>query len=372
MPRHQSRPVIVNEDYCRIGQPPLADKTALPLNRSYRYLNNFHQSGNLFTYSTGIDDTYGDDIGSTENGSFIVIFGGWNKADSGNRSLEGRLIPWFYEPTASVQDVLVTWQQRAGSLQTLYTSQNSMQSGDKVSRRGFLLKSKWTTSGAELFEYTPAAAGLWDYGTLVTKGIHTASLGIWAAPDVWLSSAQAIVDNERLMTGEVIRGINSTSGKESIGDLLERVGKDSVAADALLHNATRCVWQWGHPAGVYTDVNSYQQMGDTGVFYKLYVPDLYHTSTIALYPTVYLTTSGASGGDPAYFRLTAEDLGGGADTWTLTLTSDTSDLYDYTDASSDTLLCRAGSPTEFKIELMAPSSGYIVMHTLAIWARLWT
>lgn len=372
MPKHYTKPVIVEEDYCRIAQPALSNKTGVPLVRSYRYLNNWIQTGQLFSFSNGIDSTYGDDVGSTENGLFHIILPTSYKAESTNRLLEGRLIPWFYEPTSGVQDVEVLWQQSGGTSQTLYNSENKKVEGTPVDRRGWLLKTKWTSSGTEEFGYDPSSGGgNWTYGILTTKGIHTAALGVWSAPDNWLSNKQAVVLYERMAKGEIIRGYTTEDGRESVGELMSRVGANLDTEDGLLQNATRCVWQWGFPTGVYTTSNSYQQVGASGVEYKLYVPDLWSSSTIEVYPTAILQVDGSSGGDPAYFRLTAEDLGGGADTWTLTLTSDGKSLYDYTDASNDKLLVRAGSTTSFKIELMAPSSGHIIMWTLAIWAKLW-
>jgi hypothetical protein len=370
------RPITVQEDYCRLGEPPLSDKTAVPLLQSYRYQQHWAQTGQLYTAQNGIDDTYGDDIGTTENGNYIVILPGTTKADTTNvnRQLAGALIPWFCEPTIAAGDftqlVTVTWQQSGGTTQTLYESAETIESGNPLNTKGFVLQTRKGTNTS--FEYDPSGfGGTWSWGRIVTKGIHTAALGVWAAPDLWPTADQLRIEDERMLPGEAIRGHTSQpNDKGSLGTLIDRTGPDAPAFDAMFQNATRSVWQWGHALGVYTTTNSYQTMGGTGTEYKLYVPNLYPTSTIELYPTVYITTDGASGGDPAYFRITAEDLGGGADTWTLTLTSDTAALYDYTDASNDTLLCRVGSPTKFKIELMAPSSGSILMHTLAIWAKL--
>jgi hypothetical protein len=375
MPQHKNRPVVVEEDFCRIGEPPLSDKTAMPLVESYRYQNNWIQGGQLFSYQNGIDDTYGDDIGTTENGSFYIILPGSEKQDTANpkRQLEGALVPWFCEPTvaagAFTQYVEVTWQQDGGTAQTLYQSTETIESGDPVNKSGFLLKSRRGTNQA--FEYTPHVSGLWDFGTLTTKGIHTAAIGVWLAPDRWLTEAQAVVQKARMSPGEVIRGQGSGTTKNSLGDLVSRKGLDDDDYDGIYQNATQCVWQCGHSHGWGTESNSYVTLGGSGTEYKLMVPDLYPDSTIGVYPTAYITRLNASGGDPAYLKLTAEDLGGGADTWTLTLTDDGTELFTYADASNDTLLCRVGSPTKFKVELLAPSTGYIVLHTLALWARLW-
>lgn len=375
--RIRTKPLMLQGDYCRIGEPPLSDKIGQPISDMYKYMNCWTQNGQIFTYQTGIDDIYGDSTGTSENGSFWVILPASNKNDTDNadRHLEGVLIPWFCEPTvvggAFTQLVTVTWQQAGGSVQTLYESSETMESGNPVDRKGFQLKSRTGTN--KEFAYTPNAGGDWMLGQLVTKGIHTAALGIWSAPDRWLTDKQALVKQERVSVPDVIRGINSTTDKESLGHFIEHTGADSTTQDGMLQNATRCVWQYGHAAGIGTETNSYQTVGTSGVEYKLYVPDLYPTSTLELYPTAYITTSGATALDKAYLKLTAEDLGGGADTWILEIQNDGSTLYDPFDAtpSDDLLLCAVGAPTKFSIELMAPSSGYIVLHTLAIWAQLW-
>jgi hypothetical protein len=374
--KHHPKPVVLNPNYCRIGEPPLSGQTALPIANSYRYLNNWSQIGQLYSAQQGIDATYGDDVATTENGSYYVILPGSNKADTNNqiRELEGCLVPWFCEPTIGTppagytQLVTVTWQQSGGSVQTLYESAETIDSGNTVNQKGFILKSSRTGGG---FQYDPQNDGSWTYGILTTKGIHTATLGIWAAPNRSLSESQAVVTDANLALGEVIRGSTGTAGRGSVGDFIRRVGADLDSDDGLFQNACPCVWQWGHSHGTHTSTNSYQMVGGTGNEFQLRVPKLTPDSTIGLYPTAFITTSGASGGDPAYLKLTAEDLGGGADTWILEITTDTATLYDYTDASNDTLLCAVDSPTKFTVEIMAPSSGYIILHTLAIWARLW-
>jgi hypothetical protein len=375
MPNHKIRPIVVEEDFCRIGEPPLADKTAKPLLESFHYQNHWIQGGQMFTFQNGIDDTQGDDIGTSENGSYYIILPGSEKQDTSNadRELEGVLIPWFAEPTvaagAFTQYVEVTWQQNGGTAQTLYQSAETIESGNPLNKTGFVLKSRRGTN--QNFRYTPDTAGGWDFGTLTTKGIHTAALGVWLAPDRWLTESQAVVQDARMASGEVIRGQGTGTTKNSLGDLVSRVGLDDDDYDGMLQNATQCVWQWGHPYGTYTETNSLVTMGGTGNEYKLMVPDLYPDTTIGVHPTAYITRLNASGGDPAQLKITAEDLGGGADTWTLTITDDGTELYTPADASNDTLLCRVGSPTKFKVELLAPSTGYIVLHTLALWARLW-
>jgi hypothetical protein len=378
MRRHRWRPNVIREDYCRIGEPPLSDKTGQPILDSYRYQNNWIQGGQIFSYQNGLDDTQGDDIDTSGNGTYYIILPSSTAADTSetDRFLEGALIPWFCEPTvaagAFTQLVTVTWQQTGGTAQTLYESAETIESGNPLNKAGFLLKSRRGTN--QSFKYTPHASEGWTWGKIVTKGIRTAALGVWMQPYRTLTAAQAVVEDPRVAAGEVIRGQDSSiyvQDKRSLGDIMTRTGIDDGDYDAMLQNATQCVWQWGHSHGAYTETNSYQTMGSSGTEYKLLVPDLYPDTTIGVYPTAYVTRSGCSGGDPGYLKLTAEDLGGGADTWTLTFTDDGTELFTYTDASSDTLLCRVGTPTKFKVELMAPSSGYVVLHTLALWSRLW-
>lgn len=336
---------------------------------SYRYGVNWLQNQQLFAYSAANTST-----GDTESvdGNFYIILHSPPKEDTANptRQLQGVLMPWNYAPDIAggsiTQPVEVIWQQAGGTAETLIQRTDDLTKNDRLRwADGFQLGTKT----GENFSYTPDSYGDWTYGTLTTKNIKTASLGVWTGPDWSLTDAQANYLYKSIAPGQPITGYEDLSTFGNVGGLIQHVGGESAGwweEDSLERAMMRCVLQLGHPVGIWTDTASYTNIGPSGTTYLISVPEYYPyaSNEIDIYPTVIVTPTGASSGDKAYVKISSSTA---SDTWELGVETNSLGMYDYTDASNDKLTVDVSAEEEITIELKAPSSGELLLHTVALW-----
>ena len=391
MGQHIKHPIRALSRYGYIGEPPLSDKLAMPLARLFQYLNNWAMNYQIFSFSNCSYDeveeqgdgwyTWTEITQEKEDGVFFVIVHSPPAASAEDRLLQGVLVPWHYRP--HIDSVsgdydsrpLIEWG-KSPSFSSLWES-HATYGWDRFSQAD----SQLPTGGEILlggtdFKYTPVASGGWDVYRLITRNIRTAALGIWPAPFYTLDDDQAQILLTRVAKGEVIRGYTGSTDKESLGDLIHLVGDGTMDDDVLSNMSMRCLFQWGHPIGVWSSDSSYVDLGvlstESGhATYKVQPPQwspTYHSSTCKAYPALVVSTSGAAVGNEAHVRLTAV---GTSDTWDLAIDSDLSqNLFDYTDASNDTLSINT-TGDEFYVEVKAPSSGEITLHTVSLWCHPW-
>lgn len=367
---HQRRPIFLQDEYGNIGEPPSSARVGQPTRQLYQYLKNWLQTQQIVCYSapqTGAGDSIARD------GAFYVMLHGPVKDDTSNptRQLGGYLLPWYCEPDivggSIVTPVRIKWQESGGAAQTLVSCSRTISFGATPGWNG-----GWeliTNADAD-FSYTPDAGGLWTYGVLTTENIRTAALGIWTMPDWELTDAQAVTTANSMAPGNYIEGY--ASGRRNLGNLIHNVVIESSAwtSDTIERNSMRCIFQCCHPIGWWSDTAAYTDLGPDGTTYKIRVPEYYSYTDdeINLYPTVIAEASGASGGTPAYVKLTSSTA---ADTWTLPITADALALYDYTDASSDKLTVDASAAEDITIEIKPPAveGGEILLRSVALWAH---
>lgn len=367
---HQRKPIFLDEEYAYIGRPPSSARVGYPSYRLYQYIKNWLSQQQIFIYTATKGSTDTDDTDT--DGTFYVIMHNAPKNDASNptRQLGGKLIPWKCEPDYAggsvTKPVRIKWYPTlAASAETLVSCNTVVPVGTIPGPdTGWELS---TTEDAD-FDYTPDGSGNWVAGKLTTENIKTSTLGIWTMPDWSLTDVQSDIFVDYYAPGNYLKGA-VTGGH--IGELIHDLyleGSGGWDDDTVERQATRCLFQWGHPIGVWSDQNSYYDLGPSGTTYRISIPDYYsfYGSEIEIYPTVVCSATNASGGDPAYVKLHST---GGNDNWELEITSDAVALYDYTDASNDTLSAQTGVDETFSIDIMAPSGGEILLHTVALWAH---
>lgn len=372
----QKTPRIIDKSVGYIGESPSATYCGEPLLNSFQYLNNYAQNGQIFTYSGPPDDALNDAPG--QDGTFYVILQGSDKADTANaaRQLGGALLPWRYDAEQLTTDwsgeVSISWEHDAAAADVHYRQNVSTLSG---SDNYFNDLTEWNSPiplKGPNFKYTPAA----DYsvGELVTSGIQTAALGIWTMPDEKLEADQAVFYSDEahafIAADRAIRGYTGT-GEPSLGTLIHLVG-DTARNDDLLWNTQRCLFQWGHPLGVYTASSSYVEMC-TDARYALrpqnYREQAYPSEYVTLHPNIVATSVGADVGNKAYVRLRIFDSTPALiDTWTVEFYDNAPTLYKYSDGSgADGISTIPHEASFLKVEMQAPTSGELILHTIAIW-----
>jgi len=370
--KHQKRPIFLNTEHGNIGRPPSYKDVGKPSVQAYQYMKNWLQNQQLFSYSASRDSEGGD---TTTQGNFYVILHNAGKDDTSNpkRQLEGVLLPWYYEPDyaggvvttpvkvewihGGLTEVLISWGSEKPHASTLPWSEC------------ILLGS----SNVEKFEYTPEGSGEWTYGILRTTNIKTAALGIWPGPDWTLTDDQARTLLEYYAPGNLI--IGGTGVNKKVDELISGFGNQVLAGwdnDGLERNMVRCLYQWGHDVGVWTDyatASSYVNIGGSGATYKIRVPEYYSYASdeIEVYPTIIVTPSGAGGGDKAYVKISSSTA---ADTWEFSTEVNSLALYDYKDvAGYDTLTVDTSDEEEITIEVKVDSGVELLLHTVALWVH---
>jgi len=391
--KHNAHPVYVNREYGYIGELPYASRVGVPLVRQIQYLLNFLQNEQWYTYS-GPGYTSGDASSELPNphhdyGSevpYYVILHAPEKADTSNseRQLGGVLLPWSYDANSPSDPAKVTWQGPSmGSAETIWEAYDRWPvNGVDVYATERIPRSQaiqlWNTDdtvlGRDVFQWTPDNASEFEYGTLKTKYIRTAALGIWPMPDVTLTDDQMQISTANVAADRIIRGLRWQSGSlinlPSLGDMIQMIGDGSFDHDCVENATKRCLLQTGHPRGITCNETTYKNIrgdSDSGSTFKVRTRNLLaSTGTIATYPALVLSATNASGGNPGYVKYTSIT---GSDTWTLEVTSNTLALYDYSqaDGGSDTLAIDADDIDEVRIEVQAPTSGTITIWTYSLW-----
>lgn len=387
---HSRRPYLLGGDHGYIGQEPSATHWAEPALSSLYYLKHWAQQGQIFTYSGPPDDTINDTPGTTYAthdatklaGSFYVILQGTSKFGApADRHLAGALLPWkfnaWWNGSSWDHDVAITWQQNGYAASDLFREQIVSPNYDQMGYNVDLPPKikPWKLTGTD-FSYIPDAGG-YSWGCLGTEGIQTAALGIWTSPDHYLSASNAryiaSTGHAYIASGRAIRGYTGNQPK-SLGDMIHEIGDTASTEDALNWATERCLFQWGHPRGVYSESNSYAELC-ANARYRVW-PQNYreqpNTEVTTVHPLIVATSGNATSGDKAYVKITSlTSLGATIDTWEVGFYDNTTSLYKYSDGTgSDGLDINAHDCSFLKIEMKAPNvggTGTLKLHTVALW-----
>lgn len=215
------------------------------------------------------------------------------------------------------------------------------------------------------FKYEPDSSGEFTVGKIRTSRIRVAAMGIWQCPDHVLETAQAELIHQYFQPGKAIRAYDAT-GDLSLGKMIRRMGDDDLDDDDVERMTRRCVLGFGHPTGIGTTETSYVNIrNDADSWFIIETRNLLNrsgASSARVMPAVVAYADGASGGNPAYVKITSYNSGS-ADTWTYEIT-DSGGLYG--GVSAGYLEVTAGID-KVKIEIEAPTSGAVWLKTATLW-----
>lgn len=396
---HRKTPVNLDVTDGYIGEPPRSIEVGQSALKMFKYLNNFNQMMQIYSYSQSrrVDATYlyGDVAsdsavsGQSEVDAYYYL-SMWlpTKADTTRtaRQLHGVLLPWHLmsiddHNTTWTDYPLITWQQNGGAVQTLYDSKILSVPSDSITdtnynspaNMGLAIQLGGDTTNSK-FTYVPNG-GSYTWGRLRTHQIRTATLGVWTGPDDYLTDAQAQFKPSRLAANTFIRGYTTTAAKRSLGNLIHVMGTDVNTDDDCWNVARRtCVLSIGVPVGIYTTDTSYGNISRTGTTYKIpprsfnntsYAEATYEATVVVIY-----RVEGASVGDAGACRVTSTQT---ADTAVVSDESDTASWNDMTawpEIGTDTIELNASGDT-VTIETKAPdnggSEGHYILHSVQIW-----
>jgi len=377
----QSRtPKILKRALGYIGEPPISKDIGIALAQNFHYLNCWQQAGQIFTYTApALDPDHGDQSGSGltyVDGDYYIILYSPPKIDTAHptRCLQGAFLPWSrytdhaHDGTFDAHPT-ITWTPSGGAAQTLYESygDDNTESVNLAADKRLSWGDLKLLGGRAVFTWTPDAAGGFTYGKLSTREIRTASLTVWEGPDTTLTDTQAQFDLAKLAPGHAIRGYTTTASLNSLGNLVERLGRSSLTYDGIWQTGKRrCLFQWGHPVGVWSDYAGYRYLPDvTTTTYKIPKRPLYNASySAATYDaTVAIGVSSVAKAAPpsgtAYVKIESTT---GADTLIFEITSEAFQV-----ASGDLTVASAGDT--FKVSIMAHADREILLHTISIWDK---
>ena len=381
MPTHQKKPVIIDREFGYIGEPPSSKGIGYPAAKSFQYLNNWAQNGQIFTYSGPPDYTMNSDV-AVDSNFYIVLHGPpLTDGSQANRRLGGYLLPWRYKAQTGaefgeyVADVQVKWTPPGDSQVDLIDIVAEFQPWTGTSTKGYGQRlNTGRANGFELgtdnFYYTPDSTNRFSYGVLYTEGICPAALGVWTMPIPNISTTNEQIQLKNFGPGRCIRGYTGDD-RQSVGDLIHRMGMEDWDEDYVMNNARRCLFQWGHPVGVYTASTSYVEMFSSAR-YRVTSQNVMGSSsgTVDAYPAIVASATNASVSNPGYVKLSSTT---GADTWEVEITGDSVALYDYSDASNDKLAIDSDATDSIKVEMKAPTggSGELLLRTISLWEDIW-
>ena len=358
-----------------IGDPPLANRTGMPLQQSWAYMSQFNQRGQLFTYSGPPDGDINPDTDTT--GTYYIPLRGPRKRDTTDitRNLNGVIVPWATDPNwdgGYANDVSVEWAVSGGGYSDIWkrnfrTSETAPDYNDRVEK----LKGIQLPGGAYQpdFTWTPAIDGDWVTYQLKTTGIQVAALGIWDAPDQTVADDQLWLRRKDFAPGQIIRGFNADADTyRSLGHAVRAIGDDNLTDDSLANMTGRCLLNTGHPVGIWSDSGAGLNIGGTDCSYKVWPQRIEGLSSgqVKAFPCVVVTTTGATAINPATVVLKST---GAADDWTLSITSDAGAGKTFTHDAGDQAYLDIDYDYDFiEVWIRSPSAGEIVLHSFALWS----
>jgi len=375
--RYNPRPVHLDRTKCFIGEPPSASLTAMPAIKTQNHLRNWaynsnhfmfsgppfsalnpHYSGRFYIIGNGAETAYGNDREAA------VAFLPWGTHSSG----ESPYLYWYPDYTATTSTDRIT----------LYESEDPYADTDDWYdyAGGVILKTYGTNdSGApSLLQYDVGIVNQMCCSALDYGDFTPAAVSVWQKkPGLMARPTQNIIVEEDVIPGTVIRGFDSgdryrTGTQPSFGHLVHYMGDKSwgieggSSIDTVDHATRRCMYQHGHPAGYWTDANTYSNMYNT--FKPVVQPrNLWasinaHNNDHVCYPSAVV-----SGNGTIQYEITTDR---GTYTSTYTHASATVTLIQPSDFTG-ALKAEPGAQNEMEITIKATVDGEFTVHTVSLW-----
>lgn len=272
--KNSNKLLSLNWNICNTAKPALALQTGITAQTIYQNLTTWRMDGMLFHYIGPAEkETNGyDGIGEIK-GNFFIISNMPRPYSDTTRPLMGGLVDWSYCTAGNTK--LIKWYPDysvPGTSFTLYSNANTVtetenEVGDVPPGTSYLLYDP------DAFYFTPSTTeNKFVCGKLEVNNIMVASLGVAHAPwpEDHYTKTSAKISVPDVSYNKIIKGFNKdeTHGKDadSLGGLihvsseaLDTSGNYRSNIDAIQR---RCLFQWGHPVGLWMCDTTAESMGD--------------------------------------------------------------------------------------------------------------
>lgn len=353
------KPVWCRPTLGYIGRIPKSTEGNLEWSRAQSFVRNTQRAYQRFAYSGPPDVTY-----NPRDGNFYPIFFEQPRMDgNGARNFAVDFLSWA--GTLAETDQTIEWYadiSDVAATSTIYS--RTIDELEPADAWGDRTRGIWGTAQVSVSDGEGSAPSF-VASRIKTTNIKLAALSIWSMPD--LVDGNDPYREWHGKRGSIIRG---NTGSYSAGDfgklgVYSRISGDS-SVDTAESATRRCLFQWGHPAGVWSDQNSFNNViGDFP--WPVYPRNLLRcevadTRVVRLIPAVVVTAS-----DGAEIKFTCGTssitLTAGAYATPTLLAGDSSTNYiEATTGDDDTRYCT--------VEIKAPVGGEILLHTLSLWEDL--
>jgi hypothetical protein len=295
------------------------------------------------------------DINITAAQTYIALRGGWENYIAGNtNTLNGTEAVWF--------DQVQVWE--------VDHDYSGWKLGDQTSKRIVL----GNGAAADNFFYVPPSDGGFCAGKLTTRNIQTAALGIWSMPDEDLTLDQKALSEVDVLPKTSIFGYGPSVNRKDIGQVYDLIGfDDNDYEDSIEAMTRRCIFQWGHPVGIYVNT------GTVYLFGQLEIVIAHRNLKGSSYPTVtdkniltamVVTTTNCSGGAPVTITVTStHPVVPRTRTWTITSNLTAQLLTDADNTVGTPISSRPNTTFADYIFVTAATSGgsEVLIHTFSLW-----
>jgi hypothetical protein len=364
---HVRKPIVALRKYGYIGDAPLSGNLANPLLKQMQYMQHWNQNLNLFNYSAPPDEAHCDDMGTTKRGFYYIILQSpLNSAHK--RYLNGVILPWRYgsiwgdgsydQPCRAIWYPPESPSVGYDVWGPAYIEADDL--SDSTMAGGEYLKSFAPLEmGGEAFQYHPTD-GAFQYGILQTHGIMTAAMSIWPSPAPALSDADAVFEQQDIGPGTAIRGYDAGNEIPSLGRMMHQIGDITPTNDTVAQSIRRCLFQSGHPFGIWTDSTDFVNISGTGSYRVVRQQFTATTPHVSIQYAFVATVTGADANNRAQVRFSAARS---EQTATKTITSNSTTIH-------------SGSLTiepdydDITVELKASGTSEITLHSWSFWAYI--
>ena len=241
----------------RLSTAKTPEKLALDnIRRSMLYYTNFRQNGELLNYIGFPGSVSGSsNINGQESNSFYAIFP-VVKPPAGSKIRIGCYVRcWNYVSKTSPTMTILWNGSSIGQVSPITLSQRSTQLIDPSDPPDGITFFDW----AEI-DYNSNQSGDYGYVHLFFDNVSPASVTLFTMPldfesfqslDTQWAAQQDYLDDDAFNIGQTLRGCSELNDKNgSIGELCQRNGAIDDEEHNIVGSSARCLFQWGHPAGL--------------------------------------------------------------------------------------------------------------------------
>jgi hypothetical protein len=360
-----TRPEWCHPTYGYIGRIPKSAEGGLEWPRAAAFLRQQQTAYQTFAYSGPPDASY-----NPRNGNFYPIFRKPNPLGStSTREYQIEILCW--RGCLSEVDQAIEWYRDIDDVavesvlfsKTIDTGENGDTWGDRA--KGEYFSRGVTVDSAPSDDNTTMS---FTASRIETTNIKLAAMSIWEdARKSYIESLQ--IEREwHNAPGSPIHGDNETAYPE-LGRLYSHTVVDgSMSQDSVEAATRRCLFQWGHPAGVWSDQNAFRQLIGSFVW-PVFTRNLIRCATNSTLPVVLVPACVVTCDEDAEIKYT---IGTSTWTWTAPATYATPTLIHGSSFTGDCLEAATGDlETRYcTIEIKAPSGGEILVHTVSLWEWL--